>query len=244
MLLETAVPVTEDDSRSDSDYYDEKSTLTSSSISKRSTHSITIADSSDKPKKNQKTLLSFKEAKKEQEPTLNDVMESINNLSIEIKKMTSCHNKMENVLNGRNQVKTLERVKKVENINETVEAIDMIEWFYDESFECGVLRYKLRFKLHEISKPHIFTLTPLPAQRILNSSSSGTLATGIFFTKDQTRELITGKNQYWYKQKNSCIDHLCLIGHGSKTHKQAMNEYKKECKKESNNKKHISSCNN
>ena len=55
MLLETAVPVTEDDSRSDADYYVEKSRLTSSSISTRSTHSITIADNSEKPKKNQKT---------------------------------------------------------------------------------------------------------------------------------------------------------------------------------------------
>ena len=87
-------------------------------------------------------------------------------------------------------------------------------------------------KLHEISKPQISTLTPLQAQHILNSSSSGILATGIFFTKDQIRELITGKNQYWYKQKNSCIDHLCLIGHGSKTQKQALNEFKKECEKE------------
>ena len=78
--------------------------------------------------------------------------------------------------------------------------------------------------------------TPLPAQYILRSSSSRTLATGIFFTKDQTRELITEKNQYRCKQKNSCIDHLCLIDHGSKTHKQAMNEYKKECNKESRQK--------
>ena len=70
------------------------------------------------------------------------------------------------------------------------------------------------------------------AQCLLYSSSSGTLATSIFFTKDQTRELITGENQYWYKKKNSCINHLCLTGHGFKTHKQATNEYKKECKKE------------
>ena len=55
MLLETAVPVTENDSRSNADYYDEKNALRSFSISRRSTHSITIADRSDKPKKNQKT---------------------------------------------------------------------------------------------------------------------------------------------------------------------------------------------
>ena len=80
-------------------------------------------------------------------------MESVSNLSIEIKKVTSCHNKMKNVLNDRNQAKTLERVKKVENINEIMEATDPIEWFYDESSECEVLRWKLCFKLHEISKP-------------------------------------------------------------------------------------------
>ena len=100
MLLETAVPVTEDVSRSGADYYDEKS----------STHSITIADSSDKLKKDQKTLLSFKQAKREQEPALNDVMESINNFSIEIKNMTSGHSKMENVLNDHNQAKALEKI--------------------------------------------------------------------------------------------------------------------------------------
>ena len=222
MLLETAVPVTEDDSRSDADYYHEKNTLTSSSVNRQSTYSITIADSSDKPKKNQKTLFSFKQAKSEQEPTLSDVMESINSLSIEIKKMTSRHNKMENVLNDPNQAKTLEKVKKVENINEIMEATDLIERFYDESPECGVLRCKPCFKLHEISKPHIPTLTPLPAQCTLNPSTPGTLATGTFFTKDQTRELITGENQYWHKQKNSCIDNLCLIGHCSKSHKHAM----------------------
>ena len=70
MLLETAVPVTEDDSISDADYYDQKSALRSSSTSRRTTHSIAIADRSDKLKKNQKTLLSFKQAESEKEPTL------------------------------------------------------------------------------------------------------------------------------------------------------------------------------
>ena len=63
-------------------------------------------------------------------------MESINNLSIEIKKMTSHHNKMKNVSNDRDQAKTLERMKKVENINEIMEAKDPLGWFYDESSEC------------------------------------------------------------------------------------------------------------
>ena len=41
--------------------------------------------------------------------------------------MTSRHNKMENVLNGHNQAKTLERIKTVKNINEIMEATDLTE---------------------------------------------------------------------------------------------------------------------
>lgn len=96
----------------------------------------------------------------------------------------------------------------------------------------GVLRWKPCFKLDEISKLNISTLRPLQAQRILSSSSSKTLATDLFFTKDQTRELITVKKQYWYKQNYSYCDHLCLTSHDSITHKQIMDEYNKEYKME------------
>ena len=50
--------------------------------------------------------------------------------------MASRHNKMEYVLNDRNQAKILERMKKVENINEIMEATDLMEWFYDESLNA------------------------------------------------------------------------------------------------------------
>ena len=53
MVMETAVSVTEGDSRSDVDYYDEKSTLRNSS--RRSTLYITIANSLDKAKSKEKT---------------------------------------------------------------------------------------------------------------------------------------------------------------------------------------------
>ena len=43
---------------------------------------------------------------------------------------------MEYVLNDRNQAKILERMKKVENINEIMEATDLMEWFYDESLNA------------------------------------------------------------------------------------------------------------
>ena len=50
--------------------------------------------------------------------------------------MASRHNKMEHVLNDRNQAKILERMEKVENINEIMEATDLMEWFYDESLNA------------------------------------------------------------------------------------------------------------
>ena len=47
--------------------------------------------------------------------------------------MTSRHNKKENLLNDRNQAKILEKMKKVENVNEIMEATDLIKRFYDKS---------------------------------------------------------------------------------------------------------------
>ena len=48
--------------------------------------------------------------------------------------------------------------------------------------------------------------------------------------KESTRLLIKGHNQTWYRQKCLCIDHVCLIGGGSLTHKKAMVEYNKKLK--------------
>ena len=73
MLLETAITATESDSRSDANYYDEKSTLTNSS--RLSTHSITIAYSSDKAKKKRRLCcLSNKQKVIKNQPRTNDVM--------------------------------------------------------------------------------------------------------------------------------------------------------------------------
>ena len=49
----------------------------------------------------------FQQAKSEQEPTLSDEMEFINNLSIKIKTMTFRHNKIENVLDDSIEAKHL-----------------------------------------------------------------------------------------------------------------------------------------
>ena len=60
-----------------------------------------------------------------------------------------------------------------------------------------------------------------------SSSGCGTFATGIFLKKETIRLLIQGHNQTLYREKNFCIEHVCLIGTGSITHKKAMKEYEK-----------------
>lgn len=83
-------------------------------------------------------MLSFKQAKSELAPTLNNEMESINNLRIEIKEIQFSHNKMESILNDSNKTQPIERIKKADNTNEIMEPIDPIEWFNDESSGCSV----------------------------------------------------------------------------------------------------------
>ena len=104
------------------------------------------------------------------------------------------------------------------------------QWFYDESSETAILRCLPCFKIQLTAKPTLASLTPLKAQRALSSSSSGTLAAGMFFKKQTTRNLINSHNAAWYRQKNACIEHLCLIGGGSKCHKKAIEAYNKELK--------------
>ena len=138
--------------------------------------------------------------------TLNDVMEAIRNLSVDVNEIKIRHNKISNrVFDDIDQSRTLERIRKAENINELADASEIIEWYYEELSEakrafdpsthyrineelsdCAVLRCKAFFTLQETSKPHLASLTPRCAQQILHHSSSGTLATdGIIFKKEQ-----------------------------------------------------------
>ena len=78
------------------------------------------------------------------------------------------------------------------------------------------------FKIHLAARPTLSDLSPFQVHRIINSSSNGTLGTGILLNKDTTRLLIEGHNQAWNRQKITCIDHLCLIGDGSRVHQRAV----------------------
>ena len=181
----------------------------------------------------QTTLLSFKTPTEECNPgkdlTLEVVMDAIAGLSLKVDKLGKEHATLERFVfedcDTRTAVMTM-RVAK--NIFELVDASELLEFFYDEECEIGVLRCLPCFKLHQAAKPTISSVSPFQAQRVLNPSSNGTLGSGILLKKETTRLLINGQNQTWYRQKKACIDHLCLLGDGSKLHKSSMEMYRRE----------------
>ena len=121
-------------------------------------------------------------------------------------------------------------MKKKENIFELNEVCEFMEFFYDESSEEGVLRCLPCFRVQAIAKPSIASLCPWDAQRILNKKGNGTLATGLLINKKTTRLLIDGHNDTWYHQKGKCLEHMSLIGEGSRVHKKAMESFHKDKK--------------
>ena len=50
----------------------------------------------------------------------------------------------------------------------------------------------------------------------------------MLFQKPTTDSLIKGQCDRWYKFKNRLLDHMCLIGDGSKFHSKAMDVFKKQ----------------
>ena len=118
-------------------------------------------------------------------------------------------------------------MQKANYIIELNNVTQLLEWFYDETTECAILRCFPCFQLQLAARPTFRPLTPFRAQQLLNPTGSGTLSTGIFISKETSRLLISGHNQTWYRQKNHCLDHLCLIGRGAAKHAKAMEEHGK-----------------
>ena len=195
-------------------------------------------ESANVSQKLQSTLLSFKkkeEINDEKEVSLNQVMQSVEKLSLQVEGMAKKHATLEQLAFEDSDVhKSVIAVRSTENIIELSSATKLLQWFYDEGTECAVLRCFPCFRILLEAKPTLANLTPAQAQSLLNSSSSGTLASGISLKKEMTRLLIKGHNRTWYRYKNFCIEHLCLIGKGSAVHKKAIEAYRqwKLCKKE------------
>lgn len=196
--------------------------------------------------KNQSTLFTSVGSKRAEETTdtsLKQVIDAVAELNLKVDSIAKQHRTLEQLALEDGKVRrSLSAMRKAENILQLTESSnELLEWFYDETTECAVLRCFPCFKLHVEAKPTLAKLTPLKAQRLLNTSGCGTLATGIFVRKEVTRLLIQGHNQTWYRQKNLCIEHVCLIGSGSITHKKAMGEFQKNKKAE---KKATTTCGN
>jgi hypothetical protein len=103
-------------------------------------------------------------------------------------------------------------MRETENIIQMNDTTPLLEWFYDEDTECGVLRCAPCYELHIAAKPTLRSLTPFRANKLLNPKGNGTLSTGMVFDKDTSQHLIRGHHQVWYHHKKRCIDHLCLVG--------------------------------
>ncbi|CAB3992085.1 Hypothetical predicted protein [Paramuricea clavata] len=180
--------------------------------------------------KSQSTLLCYSTPQSntsKEDLTLQHVMGAISNLSIKMDNISKQHASLTELAFEDSEVRTsVNKIREANNIVELNDASPLLQWFYDEITETAVLRCLPCSQLQQEAKPSLAKLTPLQAQRILNSSGSGTLATGIFLKKDKTQALIKGHNGTWYHQKTACIEHLCLIGFGSKQHKRAMEIYK------------------
>ena len=189
----------------------------------------------------QSTLLSFRTekldaTKKNSTVDMDAIMTEINKLSLKVDDIGAKHRSLQQlVFEDPETGRQVAAMKKANNINELVEASKPIQWFYDEKSGCAVLRCLPCYELHLKAKPTLADLTPLQAQRILNPRSSGTFATGIFLKKEIASLLIKGHNRTWYREKNMLIDHMCIIGNGSETHKIAMEAYKQALKSNNEN---------
>ena len=165
----------------------------------------------------------------ENDISIKQVIDAVAELSLKVDIIGKQHTTFPQLAFEDNDVRrSVSAMRKAENILELTESTQLLEWFYDEATECAVLQCLPCFELSIAAKPTLAKLTPLKAQQLLNPKSNGTLSSGLFVKKESTKLLIKGHNQTWYRQKCLCIDHMCLIGGGSLTHKKAMVEFNKK----------------
>ena len=70
-------------------------------------------------------------------------------------------------------------MKEAKNIRQLADVSETIQFFYDEESEAAVFRCLPCFKMHLAARPTVSDLSPFQVHRIINSSSNGTLGTGI-----------------------------------------------------------------
>ena len=117
-------------------------------------------------------------------------MDAIEKLTINVDDIGQKHARMTQLACEDSETsKSIIRIKDAQNISQLVEATNLIEWYYDENAETVVLRCLPCYQVHLIAKPTMQNMHPLKAQQLLSSSSTGTLATGMFMSRQKIRLL-------------------------------------------------------
>ncbi len=118
--------------------------------------------------KNQSTLLTMTRAMATEQTTdtsLKQVIDAVADLSLKIDSIGKQHKTMVQLALEDGEVqRSISTMREAENILQLTESTQLLEWFYNETTECAVLRC---FQLHLAAKPTLAKLTPLKAQRLL-----------------------------------------------------------------------------
>ena len=122
------------------------------------------------------------------------------------------------------QRKGKQALRKCNNIVEFAKVSTDFEWFYNKKSEIGIVRCKACFHLFLLGKPRLASMTPFEVYHFVNSNS---FSSGMFYTKEKSRNMLSGGNNTWYHAKSLMIDHICLIGKGSVKHQETQPIYEK-----------------
>ena len=75
-------------------------------------------------------------------------------------------------------------MKEAKDICQLADMSETMHFSFDEESETAVLCCLPCFNMHVAARPALSDLSPFQAHRIINSSSNGTLGTGILLNKD------------------------------------------------------------
>ena len=84
-------------------------------------------------------------------------------------------------------IRELHSLQTAENIIQLTESTKLLEWFYDETTVCAVVRCLPCFQLELAAKEALRKLSPFQAQQLLSKTCSGTLAGMILMKKETSK---------------------------------------------------------
>ena len=118
----------------------------------------------------------------------------------------------------------LEALRKCNNIIEFAKVNTDFEWFYKEKSEIGIVRCRACFHLFLLGKPRQASMTPFEVHHFVNWNS---FSSGMFYTREKSRNMLSGGNNTWCHAKCLMTDHICLISKRSVKHQEVQTIYEK-----------------